>query len=54
MTVDISIVGCGPVGATLANLLADFGHSVAIIEKETEINGARFYIYYLQRMDESQ
>lgn len=37
MTVDISIVGCGPVGATLANLLADFGHSIAIIEKETEI-----------------
>lgn len=34
---DISIVGCGPVGATLANLLADFGHSIALFEKETEI-----------------
>ena len=37
MNVDISIVGCGPVGATLANLLTDYGHSVAIFEKETEI-----------------
>ncbi len=37
MKVDVSIVGCGPVGAMLANLIADFGHSVAIIEKEMEI-----------------
>lgn len=37
MKVDISIVGSGPVGATLANLIADFGHSVAIIEKEMEV-----------------
>lgn len=37
MTLDIAIVGCGPVGATLANLLADFGHTVAILEKETDI-----------------
>ena len=35
--VDISIVGCGPVGATLANLLADYNYEVAVIEKETEI-----------------
>ena len=37
MKVDISIVGCGPVGATLANLMADLGHSVAILEKEIEV-----------------
>lgn len=37
MKVDISIVGCGPVGATLANLLGDFGYSVAIFEKELEV-----------------
>jgi len=35
--VDISVVGCGPVGATVANLLADYGHSVALFEKETAI-----------------
>ncbi len=37
MNYDISIVGCGPVGATLANLLADFGYAVAIFEKEMEV-----------------
>lgn len=37
MDYDISIVGCGPVGATLANLLSDFGYTVAIFEKEMEI-----------------
>lgn len=37
MNYDISIVGCGPVGATLANLLGDFGYSVAIFEKEIDI-----------------
>lgn len=37
MKVDIAIVGCGPVGATMANLLANYGHVVAILEKETEI-----------------
>lgn len=33
-TYDIIIVGCGPVGATLANLLADFQLKVALFEKE--------------------
>ena len=37
MDYDISIVGCGPVGATLANLLSDFGYTIAIFEKEMEI-----------------
>ena len=36
MDFDISIVGCGPVGATLANLLSDFGYSVAIFEISRE------------------
>lgn len=37
MNYDISIVGCGPVGATLANLLGNFGYSVAIFEKRMDI-----------------
>ena len=37
MNYDIAIVGCGPVGATLANLLGAYGYSVAIFEKELAI-----------------
>ena len=37
MNYHIAIVGCGPVGATLANLLGDFGYTVAIFEKELEV-----------------
>jgi 3-(3-hydroxy-phenyl)propionate hydroxylase len=35
--VDVCIVGYGPVGATLANLLADAGLSVLVLEREAEI-----------------
>ncbi|WP_181723070.1 bifunctional 3-(3-hydroxy-phenyl)propionate/3-hydroxycinnamic acid hydroxylase [Nocardia gipuzkoensis] len=34
---NVIVVGCGPVGATLANLLLDNGHTVAIIEQETAV-----------------
>ena len=34
---DIIIIGYGPTGATLANILGQYGHRVAIIEKEQEI-----------------
>lgn len=37
MDYDIAIVGCGPVGATLANLLSDYGYSIAIFEKEMDV-----------------
>jgi len=30
---DVAIVGCGPVGATLANLLANYGLKIAVIEQ---------------------
>ena len=35
--VDVAIVGCGPVGAVLGNLLGGFGLRVAIVERETEV-----------------
>ena len=34
---DVLIIGCGPVGATLANLLGQQGHSVAVAEMHAEI-----------------
>jgi len=34
---DVAIIGCGPVGATLANLLRSDGHKVAVIERDSEI-----------------
>ncbi len=36
-SVDVCIVGYGPVGATLANLLADCGLSVLVLEREADI-----------------
>ena len=35
--VDVTIVGCGPVGAVLGNLLGGMGLRVAIVERETEV-----------------
>ena len=36
-TYDVAIVGCGPVGATLANYFRMYGHSVAIIERYKDV-----------------
>ena len=35
---DVAIVGCGPVGATLANLLGREGLSVAVFEREASVH----------------
>lgn len=37
MTADIAIVGCGPVGALLANLLGREGLSVDIFDRERDV-----------------
>ena len=37
--VDIVIIGCGPVGATAANLLSAQGHSVVIFDAATDFHG---------------
>ena len=34
---DVAIIGCGPVGATLANYLSQFGHSVAIFDRHKDV-----------------
>jgi 3-(3-hydroxy-phenyl)propionate hydroxylase len=34
---DVAVVGCGPVGAVFANLLAAYGRRIAIAEKAAEI-----------------
>lgn len=34
---DVAIVGCGPAGATLANLLGQYGLSALVLEREAEI-----------------
>lgn len=36
MTYDVLVIGCGPVGALAANLLARAGLSIAVIEQEAE------------------
>ena len=33
---DVAIVGCGPVGATLAILLAQHGHQIVVLERWPE------------------
>lgn len=37
MQADVAIVGCGPVGALLANLLGQAGHSVLVFEREAGV-----------------
>ncbi|MGF6416051.1 FAD-dependent monooxygenase [Paraburkholderia sp. MM5482-R1] len=39
--VDVLLVGCGPVGATIVNLLARYGVHVLIVDKSTEVSIAR-------------
>ena len=34
---DVAIIGCGPAGATMANLLGAYGLSVLVLEREAEI-----------------
>jgi len=34
---DVAIVGCGPVGALLANFLKQYGHKVAILDRELDV-----------------
>ena len=37
MRAEVAIVGCGPVGALLANLLGQAGHSVLVFEREAGV-----------------
>jgi 3-(3-hydroxy-phenyl)propionate hydroxylase len=34
---DVALIGCGPAGATLANLLGQYGLSVIVLEREADI-----------------
>jgi 3-(3-hydroxy-phenyl)propionate hydroxylase len=34
---DLALIGCGPAGATLANLLGQYGLSVLVLEREPDI-----------------
>ena len=43
---DVAIVGCGPVGATLANLLALRGVDVLVVEREADIYGLPRAIHF--------
>jgi len=43
---DVAIVGYGPVGATLANLLARAGRSVCVLEREVEIFALPRAVHY--------
>ena len=40
MLFDVAIIGYGPTGATMANLLAMGGHSVLVGDKEVIISSA--------------
>jgi len=35
---DVAVIGCGPVGATLANLLGQYGLAVCVLEREADIH----------------
>jgi 3-(3-hydroxy-phenyl)propionate hydroxylase len=43
---DVAIVGCGPAGATLANLLALRGLSVLVLEREAQVYGLPRAIHF--------
>ena len=43
---DVAIVGCGPTGATLANLLGQAGQRVCVLEREAEIFALPRAVHY--------
>lgn len=47
MTVfDVAVIGCGPTGVTLANLLGQYGLTVLVLEREPEIYGLPRAIHF--------